>query len=87
MTFILIQKIQKIMNDTNAEIKVAISKIARALEGISLGVALIALTSMLIASVRHSTDPKKVANFIISNLKSAAEDAEIGGGGIRNGNN
>lgn len=77
-------QIQKIMNDTNAEIKVAISKIARALEGISLGVALIALTSMLTASILHSTEPKKVANFIISNLKRAAENAERG---VRNDNN
>lgn len=69
---------QKIMNDTNAEIKVAISKIARALEGISLGVALIALTAVLIASVLHSTDPKKVADTIISNLKRVAENAEGG---------
>ena len=75
MTF---TQFQKIMNDTNAEIKVAISKIARDLEGISLDVALIALTTMLIATVLHSTDPKKVANFIISNLKRVVENAEGG---------
>ena len=71
MTFILIQKI---MNNSTLEAKVAISKIARALEGISLGVALIALTSMLIASVLHSTDPKKVADTIINSIRRAVED-------------
>ena len=71
MTFILIQKI---MNNSTLEAKVAISKIARALEGISLGVALIALTSMLIASVLHSTDPKKVADTIIGSIRRAVED-------------
>lgn len=81
MTFILIQKI---MNDTDAEIKVAISKIARALEGISLDVALITLTTMLIASVLHSTDPKEVADTIISDIRRAAENAERG---VRNDNN
>lgn len=75
MTFILIQKIMK---KVDVEIKVAISKIARALEGISLDVALIALTTMLIASVLHSTDPKKVADTIISKLKRVVENAEGG---------
>lgn len=75
MTFILIQKI---MNNSTLEAKVAISKIARALEGISLGVALIALTSMLIASVLHSTDPKKVADTIINSIRRAVENAEGG---------
>ena len=41
------------MRNTKAETKVAISKIARALEGIGLDVALIALTTMLIASVLY----------------------------------
>lgn len=62
------------MNNSTLEAKVAISKIARALEGISLGVALIALTSMLIASVLHSTDPKKVADTIIGSIRRAVED-------------
>ena len=66
------------MRNTKAETKVAISKIARALEGIGLDVALIALTTMLIASVLYSTDPKKVANSIISNLKRAVENAKGG---------
>lgn len=62
------------MGNTEAEIKVAISKIERALEGISLGVALIVLTTMLIASVLHSTDPKKVADTIINSIRRAVED-------------
>lgn len=66
------------MNDTNVEIKVAISKIARDLEGISLDVALIALTTMLIASVLHSTDPKRLADYIIGDLKRAVEDVKGG---------
>ena len=66
------------MNNSTLEAKVAISKIARALEGISLGVALIALTSMLIASVLHSTDPKKVADTIINSIRRAVENAEGG---------
>ena len=69
---------QKIMNNVDAEIKVAISKIARALEGISLDVALIALETMLIASVLHSTDPKEIADTIIIDIKKAVENAEGG---------
>ena len=69
---------QKIMNNVDAEIKVAISKIARALEGISLDVALIALETMLIASVLHSTDPKEIADTIIIGIKKAVENAEGG---------
>ena len=64
------------MKNSTLEAKVATSKIARALEGIGLDVALIALTTMLIASVLYSTDPKKVANAIISNLKRAVENAK-----------
>lgn len=75
MTFI---QIPKIMNNVDAEIKVAISKIARALEGISLDVALIALETMLIASVLHSTDPKEVADTIISDIREAVEDVKGG---------
>lgn len=54
------------MKNTKAETKVATYKIAKALDGISLGVALKALTAMLVASVLHSTDPKKVADIIIT---------------------
>lgn len=75
MTFI---QIPKIMNNVDAEIKVAISKIARALEGISLDVALIALETMLIASVLHSTDPKEIADTIIIDIKKAVEDVNDG---------
>lgn len=77
-------QIQKIMNDTNAEIKVAISKIARALEGLSLGVAVKTLTAVLVTFILHSTDPKKVADSIIRKLKRVAENAERG---VRNDNN
>lgn len=53
------------MKNTAAEAEVATYKIARALEGISLGVALKALTAMLVVSVLHSANPKKVADTII----------------------
>lgn len=66
------------MNNVDAEIKVAISKIARAFEGISLDVALIALETMLIASVLHSTDPKEIADTIIIDIRSAVEDVKGG---------
>lgn len=62
------------MKNTTAETKVAVYKIAKALDGISLGVALITLTTMLIASVLHSTDPKKVADTIINSIRRAVED-------------
>lgn len=62
------------MKNTTAETKVAVYKIAKALDGISLGVALITLTAMLIASVLHSTDPKKVADTIINSIRRAVED-------------
>lgn len=75
MTFILIPKIMK---NSTVEAKVATYKIAKALDGISLGVALIALTTMLIASVLHTTDPKEVADTIISDIKRAVENAEGG---------
>ena len=61
------------MKNTTAETKVAVYKIAKALDGISLGVALKALTAMLVASVLHSTDPKKVVDIIISSLRIAVE--------------
>lgn len=61
------------MKNTKAETKVAVFKIAKALDGISLGVALKALTAMLAASVLHSTDPKKVTDIIISSLRRAVE--------------
>lgn len=69
---------QKIMKNSTAEAKVAAYKIARALEGISLGVAIKALTAMLVASVLHSTDPKKVTDIIISSLRRAVEDKKGG---------
>ena len=75
MTFILIQKIMK---NTTAEAKVATYKIAKALDGISLGVAIKALTAVLVTFILHSTDPKKVADSIISKLKRVAENAEGG---------
>lgn len=62
------------MKNVESETKVAISKIGRDLEGISLGVAFIALTTMLTASVLHSTDPKKVADTIINSIRRAVED-------------
>lgn len=62
-----------VMKNTMAETKVATYKIAKALDGISLGVVLIALTVMLVASVLHSTDPKKAADIIINSLRRAVE--------------
>ena len=81
MTFILIQKIMK---NSTLEAKVVAYKIARDLEGLSLGVAVKTLTTVLLTFILHSTDPKKVADFIISNLKRVAENAERG---VRNDNN
>lgn len=78
MTFIPIQKIQKIMKNTEAETKVVTYKIARDLDDTSPVVALIALTTMLIASVLHSTGPKKVADTIINSIRRAVENAEGG---------
>ena len=66
------------MKNVESEAEVAISKIERALEGISLGVALIALETMLIASVLHSTDPKEIADTIIIDIKKAVEDVNNG---------
>lgn len=66
------------MKNTMAETKVATYKIAKALDGISLGVALEALTAMLVASVLHSTDPKKVADIIINSLRRAVEGTNDG---------
>lgn len=70
---------QKIMKNSTVEAKVAAYKIARDLEGLSLGVAVKTLTTVLLTFILHSTDPKKVADFIISNLKRVAE-------GVNNGN-
>lgn len=75
MTFI---QFPTIMKNSTLEAKVVAYKIARNLEGLSLGVALIALTSMLIASVLHSTDPKEIADTIIIDIKKAVENAEGG---------
>lgn len=69
---------QKIMKNSTVEAKVAAYKIARDLEGLSLGVAVKTLTAVLVTFILHSTDPKKVADFIISNLKRVAENAEGG---------
>lgn len=66
------------MKNSTVEAKVATYKIAKALEGISLGVALIALTAVLVTFILHSTDTKKVADSIISKLKRVAENAEGG---------
>ena len=69
---------QKIMKNSTVEAKVAAYKIARDLEGLSLGVAVKTLTTVLLTFILHSTDPKKVADYIISNLKRVAENAERG---------
>lgn len=61
------------MKNTTVETKVAVYKIAKALDGISLGVALKALTAMLAAFVVQSTNPKKAADIIISSLRRAVE--------------
>ena len=66
------------MNDTKAETKVATYKIAKALDGISYGSAIIALTAMLAASVVQSTNPKEVADTIINSIRRAVENAEGG---------
>ena len=63
------------MKNSTLEAKVVAYKIARDLDGISLGVAIKALTAMLVASVLHSTDPKKVTDIIISSLRRAVEGA------------
>ena len=75
MTF---TQFQKIMKNSTLEAKFAAYKIARDLEGLSLGVAVKTLTAVLVTFILHSTDPKKVANFIISNLKRVVENAEGG---------
>lgn len=66
------------MKNSTVEAKVAAYKIARDLEGLSLGVAVKTLTTVLLTFILHSTDPKKVADFIISNLKRVAEDVNDG---------
>ena len=63
------------MKNEEAEAKVVAYKIARDLEGLSLGIAVKTLTTVLVTFILHSTDPKKVADFIISNLKRAVEEA------------
>ena len=72
MTFILIPKIMK---NSTVEATVAAYKITRDLEGLSLSVALIALTTALVAFILHSTDPKKVADTVISGIRRAMEEA------------
>lgn len=71
MTFILIQKIMK---NSTVEAKVAAYKIARDLEGLSLGVGFKALMTALTALVCHSANPKKVADTIINSIRRAVED-------------
>ena len=75
MTFILIQKIMK---NSTVEAKFAAYKIARDLEGLSLGVAVKTLTAVLVTFILHSTDPKKGSGSIISKLKRVTENAEGG---------
>lgn len=70
---------QKIMKNSTVEAKVAAYKIARDLEGLSLGVGFKALMTVLVALVCHSANPKKVADTIISVIRSAVE-------GVNNGN-
>ena len=72
------------MKNSTLEAKFAAYKIARDLEGLSLGVAVKTLTAVLVTFILHSTDPKKVADSIISKLKRVAENAERG---VRNDNN
>lgn len=71
-------RFQKIMKNSTVEAKVAAYKIARDLEGLSLGIAVKTLTTVLVTFILHSTDPKKVADYIISNLQRVAENAEGG---------
>lgn len=75
MTFILIQKIMK---NTEAETKVVTYKIARDLDGTSPVVGLKALMMFLVGLVCHSKNPKKVADTIISVIRSAVEDVKGG---------
>ena len=75
MTFILIPKIMK---NSTVEATVAAYKITRDLEGLSLSVALIALTTALVAFILHSADPKKVADTIMCGIRRALEDVEGG---------
>lgn len=75
MTF---TQFQKIMKNSTLEAKFAAYKIARDLEGLSLGVAVKTLTAVLVTFILHSTDPKKVADSIISKLKRVAEDVKGG---------
>ena len=63
---------QKIMKNSTAEAKVAAYKIARDLEGLSLGVAVKTLTTVL------------VADTIINGIKRVVENAERE---VRNENN
>lgn len=79
MIFIPIQKIQKIMKNTEAETKVVTYKIARDLDDTSPVVGFKALMTVLVALVCHSANPKKVADTIISVIRSAVE-------GVNNGN-
>ena len=78
-------QIQKIMKNSTLEAKVVAYKIARDLEGLSLGVAVKTLTAVLVTFILHSTEPKKVADTIINSIRRAMENAE--GGRVRNGNN
>lgn len=66
------------MKNEEAEAKVVAYKIARDLEGLSLGIAVKALTTVLVTFILHSTDPKKVADTIISVIREAVENAEGG---------
>ena len=75
MTFI---QFQKIMKNSTVEATVAAYKITRDLEGLSLSVALIALTTALVAFILHSADPKKVADTIINGIKRVVEDVKGG---------
>ena len=66
------------MKNTEAETKVVTYKIARALDGISPVVGFKALMTVLVALVCHSANPKKVADTIISVIRSAVEDVKGG---------
>lgn len=75
MTFI---QFPTIMKNSTLEAKVVAYKIARNLEGLSLGVAVKTLTAVLVTFILHSTDPKKVADTIISDIRRAVEDVNDG---------
>ncbi len=65
---------QKIMKNSTVEAKVAAYKIGRDLKGLSFDVAVKTLTAVLVVFIIHSTDPKKVADTIISSIRRAVED-------------